>query len=65
MKTNYMKSHAKVFLFFILDMWRSKIQNTPKLIVHLIFNKVNQYFEETNRNKHFALVTTNESKVKI
>ena len=30
--------------------------------LHLIFSKVNGYFEETNKNKYLTLVPTNESK---
>ena len=33
--------------------------------LYLIFNKVNEYFEEINENKYFRLVPTNESKEKI
>ena len=33
--------------------------------LHLIFNKVNGYFEEINGNKYLTLVSTNESKEKI
>ena len=33
--------------------------------LHLIFNKVNGYFEETDGNKYLMLVPTNESKEKI
>ena len=33
--------------------------------LHIIFNKVNGYFEEINGNKHLTLVPTNESKEKI
>ena len=31
---------------------------------HLIFNKVNGYFEEINGSKYLTLVSTNESKEK-
>ena len=30
--------------------------------LYLIFDKVNQYFEEINENKYLTLVPTNESK---
>ena len=40
-----------------------KINNVNFL--HLIFNKVNGYFEEINGNKYLTLVPTNESKEKI
>ena len=33
--------------------------------LHLIFNKVNWYFEEINKSKYLTLVPTNESKEKI
>ena len=33
--------------------------------LYLIFNKMNGYFEEINRNKYLTLVLTNESKEKI
>ena len=33
--------------------------------LYLVFNKANGYFKENNRNKHLALVPTNESKEKI
>ena len=31
---------------------------------YLVFNKVNEYFEEINRNKYLTLVPTNNSKEK-
>ena len=31
---------------------------------YLIFNKVNGYFEEINKNKYLTLVPTNESKIR-
>ena len=37
-----------------------KINNVKPL--YLIFTKVNEYFEEINKNKHLTLVPTNESK---
>ena len=33
--------------------------------LYLIFNNVNGYFEEINRNKHLTLVPINESKEEI
>ena len=33
--------------------------------LYLIFNKVNEYFEEINGNKYLTLVPTNENKEKI
>ena len=40
-----------------------KINNVNPL--YLIFNKVNGYFGEINKNKYLTLVPTNESKEKI
>ena len=33
--------------------------------LYLIFNKVNDYYEEINTSKYLALISTNESKEKI
>ena len=33
--------------------------------LYLIFNKVNEYFEETNRNEYLTLVPSNDSKEKM
>ena len=33
--------------------------------LHLIFRYVNEYFEEFNKNKYLALVSTNESNAKV
>ena len=49
-----MKSHSKIFVFTILELWRSNI-----------FNKVNGYFEEINGYKYLTLVPNNENKEKI
>ena len=51
-----MKSHTKIFylLHWICDDLRFQI--------YLIINKVNEYFEEINRNKYLTIVPTNESK---
>ena len=49
-------------------MWRSKIQNMEKINsvnpLYRMFNKMNGYFEEINENKHWTLVSINESKEK-
>ena len=42
-----------------------KIQPTLINLHPLIFDKVNEYFEEVNGNKYLTLVSTNESKEKI
>ena len=33
-----MESHTKIFLFTIMDMWQSKIQNAYKSIVWILYN---------------------------
>ena len=33
--------------------------------LYLIFNKLNEYFDETNWNRYLMLVPTNENKEKI
>ena len=33
--------------------------------LHLIFNKVNGYFEEINEDEYLTLIPTNENKEKI
>ena len=53
-------------LHWICDKKKSKygeIKSVNNLC--LIFNEVNVYFEQINRNKFLTLVPTNESKVKI
>ena len=53
-------------LHLIFDKKKSKygeIKSVNNLC--LIFNEVNVYFEQINRNKFLTLVPTNESKVKI
>ena len=47
----------------IKDLKYMKINSVNPL--HLIFSKVNGYFEEINKNKYLKLVPTNESKEKI
>ena len=58
-----------MFLFTMLDKWRSKIRDTLKINsvnpLCLIFSNENWCFEEINGNKHLTLVPTNESKEKI
>ena len=61
-----MKSHGKIFLFTILQMWRSKdLQIYSVNTLYFIFNKVNGYFEGINGNTYLTLVPTNENKEKI
>ena len=64
-----MKSHTKAFLFTTLDIWRSKIWKIKKIHsvnpLYIIFRKVNEYFEETNKSNYLTLVPTSESKEKI
>ena len=42
----------------------SKYVKIYSVNLYLIFNKLNEYFEEINRNKYLMLVPTNESKEK-
>ena len=62
-----MKSHTKIFLLTILNMWRLKkyIKTYNVNPLYLIFRYVNGYFEGINGNKYLALVPNNESKQKI
>ena len=62
------KSYKNILIYYtgygtIKDSKYVKIY-TVNLLYH-IFNKVNEYFEEINRNKHLKPVATNESKRKI
>ena len=43
--------------------WKNVKIYSPNLL-HLIFNKVDRYFEGINGNKYLTLVLTNESKEK-
>ena len=62
------KSYKNIVIYYIgyvtiKDSKYVKINNVNFL--HLIFNKVNGYFEEINGNKYLTLVPTNETKEKI
>ena len=59
------KSYKSIIIYYIgyvtiEDSKYVKINNVKPL--YLIFTKVNEYFEEINKNKHLTLVPTNESK---
>ena len=59
------KSYKNILIYYIRyvminDLKYIKITTVNPL--YLIFSKVNGYFEETNKNKYLALVTTKESK---
>ena len=61
------KSYKKILINYIgyktiKDSKCIKIYSVNRL--YLIFNKVNGYFEKTNRNKYLTQVSTNESKKK-
>ena len=63
-----MKSYKNILIYYIgyvtiKDSKHIKIYSVNPL--YLIFNKVNEYFEEINRNKYLMLVPTNESNEKI
>ena len=62
------KSYKNILIYYIgyvtiKDSKFVKINSVNPL--YLIFNKVKEYFEETNGNKYLTLVSTNESKEKI
>ena len=63
-----MKSYKNILIYYIgyvsmKDSNYVKINSGDPL--YLIFNKVNGYFKEINRNKYLTLVPNNESKEKI
>ena len=59
-----MKSHSRIFLFIILDMFKDheyvKLNSVNPL--YLIINKINRYFEKVSGNKYLTVVPNNESK---
>ena len=62
------KSYKNILIYNIAyvtikDLKYMKINSVN--LLHLIFNKVNEYFEEINGNKYLMIVSTNESKEKI
>ena len=62
------KQYKNILIYYIgyvtiKDSKYVKFYNVNPL--YLIFNKVNEYFEEINGNKYLTLVPTNESKEKI
>ena len=70
-----MKSRKSYFLNDIInirnfDSYNTKIDEKSQknilvyYIVYVTINKVNEYFEETDRNKYLTLVSFNESKKK-
>ena len=61
------KSYKNILIYYIgcvaiKDSKYVKINSIHHL--YLIFNKVNEYFEEINRNKYLTLVPTSEKKIK-
>ena len=62
------KSYKNILIYNIAyvtikDLKYMKINSVN--LLHLIFNKVNEYFEEINGNKYLMIVSTNESKEKL
>ena len=62
------KSYKTILIYYIgyvtiKDLQYVKINSVN--ILYLIINKVNGYLEESNKNKYFTLVPTNESKEKF
>ena len=61
-------SYKNILIYYIgyvmiNDQKNIKINSVNPL--YLIFNKVNRYLEEINKNKYLTLVTTNDSKEMI
>ena len=62
------KSYKNVLIYYITYV---TIKNSKYVKInsvnplYLMFNKMNEYFEEINENKYLILVPTNESKEKI
>ena len=62
------KSYTNILIYYIVyvTIKDSKYVKTNSVNpIYLTFNKMNEYFEEINRNKYLMLVPTNESKEKI
>ena len=62
------KSYKNILIYYIgyVTIKDSKyVKNFNVNHLHLIFRYVNGYFEEFNKNKYLALVSTNESKAKV
>ena len=63
-----MESHTKIFIIYNIEYVTIKGSKYIKINggnpLYLVFNKVNEYFEEINGNKYLKLVPTNESKEK-
>ena len=62
------KSYKSILIYYIayVTINNSKqVQINSINSLHLMFDKINEQFEEINENKHLALVPTNESKEKI
>ena len=61
------KSYENIFIYYtgymtIKDLKDIKINNVN--LSYLVFSKMNEYFEEINKNKWLTLAPTNESKEK-
>ena len=59
------KSYENIFIYYtgymtIKDLKDIKINNVN--LSYLVFSKMNEYFEEINKNKWLTLAPTNESK---
>ena len=64
----YEKSYKNILIYYvgyvtIKDL--KYLKNSSVNPLYLIFSKVNEYFEEIDKNKYFTLVPTFESKEKI
>ena len=65
-KDTSIKNPYKNILIYYIAYVTIKVSKYVKIssvnLLHLMFNKMNGYFEEINGNKYLTLVHTNESK---
>ena len=60
------KSYKNILIYYIGYVTIKKhFKNYSVNPLHLMFNRMNRYFEEINRNKNSTLIPTNENKEKI
>ena len=59
-----MKSQTKNILIYYIGYVTIKDSKYVKILLYLVFSKVDGYFEEIKKNKYFTLVPSNKSKEK-
>ena len=58
--------HIRIYYIAYVAFKKSKYVKINSLNpLYLMFNRINGYFQETNRNKYLTLVPTNETKEKL